>query len=179
MLSSRKSKVPSRIFIHREYFQRIFGKIYKRGTSDSSDKEISKRILRPLLTTILLNTSIIRSRNTTTHRVLFASSIPHRRLNFLNRHRYATVVSSLRPTPPPLSCPLGAFPMMYIYIYISGGRVWMVGNDVTEGWKGERGRTGGSRGCAGVNDRPRLEVRGVQCMKPSVIATLLQSDLQG
>lgn len=38
---------------------------------------------------------------------------------------------------------------------------------------------GGSRGCAGVNDRPRLEVRGVQCMKPSVIATLLQSDLQG
>lgn len=27
-----------------------------------------------------------------------------------------------------------------------------------------------------VNDRPRLEVRGVQCMKPAVIATLLQSD---
>ncbi|KAF7392876.1 hypothetical protein V1477_012709 [Vespula maculifrons] len=30
-----------------------------------------------------------------------------------------------------------------------------------------------------VNDRPRLEVRGVQCMKPAVIATLLQSNLQG
>jgi len=30
-----------------------------------------------------------------------------------------------------------------------------------------------------VNDRPRLEVRGVQRMKLPVIATLLQSDLQG
>lgn len=48
--------------------------------------------------------------------------------------------------------------------------------------RGGKAREGeeGSRGCAvGVNDRPRLEVRGVQCMKPSVIATLLQSDLQG
>lgn len=48
----------------------------------------------------------------------------------------------------------------------------------------DRGTLG--RGCRvmpgdgnGVNDRPRLEVRGVQCMKPPVIATLLQSDLQG
>jgi len=48
----------------------------------------------------------------------------------------------------------------------------------------DRGAVG--RGCwvmpgdgNGVNDRPRLEVRGVQCMKPPVIATLLQSDLQG
>lgn len=129
MLSSRKSKVPSRIFIHfpslhQEYFQRIFGKIHKRGTSDSSDKEISKRILRPLLTTILLNTSIIRSRIRLIVYYSFASSIPHRRLNFLNRHRYATVVSSLRPTPPPLSCPLGAFPMIYIYISREGGFGW-------------------------------------------------------
>lgn len=64
----------------------------------------------------------------------FASSIPHRRLNFLNRYR-----ASPRPTPlstpsPPLLLP--AFPMIYTYIYIEGGRVW---NDVTEGWKGEGG----------------------------------------
>lgn len=177
MLSSRKSKVPSRIFIHREYFQRIFGKIYKRGTSDSSDKEISKRILRPLLTTILLNTSIIR--RVTTHRVLFLRLLdsPSTVKFFKSASlRHCRFLSSSNPSPsfvPPWSVSHD------IYIYISGGRVWMVGNDVTEGWKGERGRSGGSRGCAGVNDRPRLEVRGVQCMKPSVIATLLQSDLQG
>lgn len=55
---------------------------------------------------------------------------------------------------------------------------------VCEGAVEDRGAAG--RGCRvmpddgnGVNDRPRLEVRGVQCMKPPVIATLLQSDLQG
>lgn len=117
MLSSRKSKVPSRIFIHREYFQRIFGKIYKRGTSDSSDKEISKRILRPLLTTILLNTSIIR--RVTTHRVLFLRLLdsPSTVKFFKSASlRHCRFLSSS--TPPPLSCPLGAFPMIYIYIYL-------------------------------------------------------------
>lgn len=49
------------------------------------------------------------------------------------------------------------------------------------GWWRSRGADGGD--CRvmpddgnRVNDRPRLEVRGVQCMKPAVIATLFQSD---
>lgn len=102
----------------------------------------------------------------------FASSIPHRRLNFLNRYRAS-------PRPTPLSTPsppsFQRFPW-YIHTYISkeGG----FGMTSPRGGKAREGEEG-SRGCAGVNDRPRLEVRGVQCMKPSVIATLLQSDLQG
>lgn len=126
MLSSRKSKVPSRIFIHREYFQRIFGKIYKRGTSDSSDKEISKRILRPLLTTILLNTSIIRSRNTTTHRVLFLRLLdsPSTVKFFKSASlRHCRLLSSSNPSPsfvPPWSVSHD----VYIYISREGGFGW-------------------------------------------------------
>lgn len=126
MLSSRKSKVPSRIFIHREYFQRIFGKIYKRGTSDSSDKEISKRILRLLLTTILLNTSIIR--RVTTHRVLFLRLLdsPSTVKFFKSASlRHCRFLSSSNPSPsfvPPWSVSHD----VYIYIYISreGGFGW-------------------------------------------------------
>lgn len=125
MLSSRKSKVPSRIFIHREYFQRIFGKIYKRGTSDSSDKEISKRILRPLLTTILLNTSIIR--RVTTHRVLFLRLLdsPSTVKFFKSASlRHCRFLSSSNPSPsfvPPWSV---SHDVIYIYISREGGFGW-------------------------------------------------------
>lgn len=85
-----------------------------------TDKEISKRILRPLLTTILLNTSIIRSRNTTTHRVLFlrlldsSSTVKFFKSASLRHCRF---LSSSNPSPsfvPPWSVSHD----VYIYIYL-------------------------------------------------------------
>lgn len=172
--------------------QRIFGKEFVERTTKKSRISRLSSTNSPLskATTILLNASIVV--RVTQRLIIYYSSpppFPPPLPLFLPSTVEFFKLASPRPTPlfpllvqPPLGTSVSHDAHAHT-IHIEGGREGGFGMTSPRGGNAGRERgwwwRGGSRGCAGVNDRPRLEVRGVQCMKPSVIATLLQSDLQG